>query len=339
MGYAMKTNLAHKSNYGTQRNTSNIQYVVMHYTGNDGDSDEANANYFKGANRNASAHYFVDDDSVTCSVPDDYVAWSVGGSKWGDCWATGGGRLYGTAKNSNSLSIEICDTIPDGRVYPSDATINNAADFAANKLVEYGLGVDRLIRHFDVNGKHCPDYGCITEQGNLWWFFFVMMVQERVKALGGHTNIPAQPVPQTSDIVWSDVNENVRIGQQKANEFVGHHQIAEDGVKGPQSIRMKKRVLQHAMNLDYHDGYVSYSLKERLDEDGEIGNLSRSALSGHYIKRREKQYLVTAMEIIAYINGFNPNGVEFPGIYGADMARVYNTDYINEDGILFCTCG
>lgn len=339
MAYEMKTNIADKSNYGAQRNTANIQYVVMHYTGNDGDSDEANGNYFKGANRQASAHYFVDDDSVTCSVPDDYVAWSVGGAKWDDCWTTGGGSLYGIAKNSNSISIEICDTIPDGRVYPSDATINNAADFAAQKLVEYGLGTDKLIRHFDVNGKHCPDYACITEQGNLWWFFFVMMVQERINALGGQINIPTPEIPQTSEINWSDVSDNVRKGQQKANEFVGHHQIAEDGIKGEQSIRMKKRVLQHAMNLDYHDGYVNHSLSEELAEDGIIGDLSLSALAGHYIKFGETQYMVTAMEIIAYINGFNPRGVEFPGIYGDGMREAYGTDYIDADAIKFCTEG
>ena len=35
-----KTNLANKSNYGGVRSVSNIKYIVVHYTGNDGDTDE-----------------------------------------------------------------------------------------------------------------------------------------------------------------------------------------------------------------------------------------------------------------------------------------------------------
>ena len=65
MAYTFKTNIANKRNYGGKRNTSAIKYIVIHYTGNDGDSDEANARYFKNNIVKASAHYFVDDDSVS----------------------------------------------------------------------------------------------------------------------------------------------------------------------------------------------------------------------------------------------------------------------------------
>ena len=40
MAYTLKTNIANKKNYGGKRNTSSIKYIVIHYTGNDGDSDE-----------------------------------------------------------------------------------------------------------------------------------------------------------------------------------------------------------------------------------------------------------------------------------------------------------
>ena len=42
MAYELKQNLANRANYGTQRDTSKIKYLVIHYTSNDGDSDEAN---------------------------------------------------------------------------------------------------------------------------------------------------------------------------------------------------------------------------------------------------------------------------------------------------------
>ena len=41
-------------------NKREIKYIVVHYTGNKGDTAAANTRYFRTMNRNASAHYFVD---------------------------------------------------------------------------------------------------------------------------------------------------------------------------------------------------------------------------------------------------------------------------------------
>lgn len=158
MAYTMKTNIAKRENYGSVRNTSNIKYIVIHYTGNDGDTDESNAKYFHNKIVKASAHYFVDDDSVTQPVPDNYVAYSVGGSKYSDCASTGGGKLYGTAKNANSISIELCDAVKNGVVYPSNTTIANALVLVKTLMKKYNVPASKVIRHFDVNGKHCPSY-------------------------------------------------------------------------------------------------------------------------------------------------------------------------------------
>lgn len=169
MAYKMKKDLADKSNYGSKRSLAKIKYIVIHYTSNDGDTDEANANYYNGKNRKASAHYFVDDDSVTQSVPDNYVAWSVGGSKYSNCKTTGGGSLHGKCTNANSLSIEICDDVRDGKVYPSDATIANVLELTKKLMKKYGIPTSRVVRHFDVTGKSCPAYWCGTASKNKKW--------------------------------------------------------------------------------------------------------------------------------------------------------------------------
>lgn len=158
MSYVMKTNLANPKNYGGKRSTSKIKYIVYHFTANDGDTDESNSNYFKNNVVNASAHYFVDDDSVTQSVPDNYVAWSVGGNKYSDCDKTGGGKLYRIATNDNTISIEMCDTKRDGKIAATEATLENAASLGKKLMKKYNIDVDHVIRHFDVNGKHCPSY-------------------------------------------------------------------------------------------------------------------------------------------------------------------------------------
>lgn len=69
---------ANPKNYGDKRSLKSIKYIVIHYTANDGDTDDANAKYFHNNVVKASAHYFVDDDSYTKSVPLKNVAWSVG---------------------------------------------------------------------------------------------------------------------------------------------------------------------------------------------------------------------------------------------------------------------
>lgn len=156
MAYIFKQRLAHKSNYGSKRVLSRIKYIVIHYTANDGDSDEGNGNYFANNIVQASAHYFVDGNSITQSVPDDYVAWSVGGKKYSDCNKTGGGKLYGQCTNYNSISIEMCDEVKNGKSDFSVATIENTVALVKILMKKYNVDINRIIRHFDVNGKQCP---------------------------------------------------------------------------------------------------------------------------------------------------------------------------------------
>lgn len=154
----IKTYLANKKNYGALRLLSKIKYIVIHYTANDGDSDESNTKYFANNVVKASAHYFVDDDSITQSVPDNYVAWSVGGNKYADCSKTGGGKYYGKCTNSNSISIELCDDVKNGVVYPSAKTIENALELTEYLMKKHNIPKENVIRHFDVTGKYCPKY-------------------------------------------------------------------------------------------------------------------------------------------------------------------------------------
>lgn len=169
MTYAYKTKLANKANYGSKRTTDKIKYIVIHFTANDGDTDENNGKYFANNVVKASAHYFIDDDSVTQSVPDNYVAYAVGGSKYSNCSTTGGGKFHGKCTNSNSLSIELCDDVKNGTIYPSAGTIANAIEFTKAKMKEYGIPAANVIRHFDVTGKACPGYWCGNSSKTAKW--------------------------------------------------------------------------------------------------------------------------------------------------------------------------
>ena len=158
MSYTIKEQLANSENYGGSRNASQIRYLVYHYTGNDGDRAANNAKYFQNNIVKASAHYFVDDTTVWRSVPDLKVAWSVGGSKYANADKTGGGTMYGVITNTNSISIEMCDTIRNGVYQASEATLANAAALGRTLMEKYGIPIENVYRHFDVTGKHCPSY-------------------------------------------------------------------------------------------------------------------------------------------------------------------------------------
>lgn len=158
MSYTLKEQLAASGNYGGSRNASQIRYLVYHYTGNDGDKAANNAAYFQNNIVKASAHYFVDDTTVYLSVPELKVAWSVGGSKYANTDKTGGGTMYGVINNTNSISIEMCDTIRNGVYQASEATLVNAAALGRALMKKYGIPIENVYRHFDVTGKHCPSY-------------------------------------------------------------------------------------------------------------------------------------------------------------------------------------
>ena len=96
------------------------------------------------------------------------------------------------------------------------------------------------------------------------------------------------------------------------------------GVNETNLSKAKARVLQHALNLDYKGN--------QIDEDGMFGPKSKAKLGTHYVKKGEKQYLVTAAEILMYLNNIDPNGVEYPGIYGNGLVKASKTKF-GDDGL------
>ena len=150
----IKTLLSNKINYGSSRSTSNIKYLVLHYTGNKTDKAVSNAKYFHNNNVGASAHYFVDKTEIYQSVPDGYVAWHCGGKKYPSCATSGGGKMYNIITNKNSIGIELCS---DGGQFHKD-TLDNVEELVKYLMKKYNIPISNIYRHFDVTGKSCPLY-------------------------------------------------------------------------------------------------------------------------------------------------------------------------------------
>lgn len=104
-------------------------------------------------------------------------------------------------------------------------------------------------------------------------------------------------------------NSIVALGQQHSINFTGVA-IAVDGIRGTNTKKNGIRCVQHAMNLDYGCN---------LKEDGDFGIKSNSEFGSHYVKKGETQYMVTALEILLMLRGYDPKGVECPGEFRSGL--------------------
>lgn len=132
---------AHRENYRTGR-TGPIRYIVLHYTGNRGDTAKNNADYFARTAVETSAHYFVDGREIWQSVPDGDTAWHCGARAY----------RHPECRNANSLGVELCDSV-DG---VPEATRARAAALVRALMAQYSVPAERVLRHYDVTGKICP---------------------------------------------------------------------------------------------------------------------------------------------------------------------------------------
>lgn len=146
----------------SSRKGSKIEFIVVHDTGNP--SKGANAlnhqKYFGAGNRNASAHYFTDDEGIVQIIGDTFSAWHCG-----DTWA----KHRATRKdvfNRNSLSIEMCINADGdyGKMY------KNTVELVKNLMAKFNVSADKVVRHFDASGKMCPNH-MSKNNWEKWWQF------------------------------------------------------------------------------------------------------------------------------------------------------------------------
>lgn len=330
----------------TPGNTSRIKYIVIHYVGALGGA-KANCEYYGGGNRGASAHYYVDfDGSVWQSVEDKNIAWHCGASSY----------VHPECRNANSLGIEMCvrkrDTshlnASDKDWYFEDATVKAAAQLVKMLMEKYGVEADHVIRHHDVTGKICPN-PFVYNTGSHTWTGFKQLIGASSGQPSGGGSSPGDSTSggsssggsisggsssggsasggSSSGGQTSGGSEIIKAGQIHANNFCGA-KIAADGIRGSATKKAGVKVWQNAMNLDYGSG---------LSVDGIVGSRTLAAMDGHTVRRGERQYMVTALEILLMLKGYDAGGVESPGIFGggleAAVRRYQKAAGLSVDGI------
>lgn len=144
-----------KYNFSTSTETN--KFIVIHDTGNKarGADDISHYKYFNGAVRNASAHYFVDKDSITETVDPNLTSWHCG---------DGNGR--NGISNKNSIGIEICVNA-DGDY---SLAVKNTIELTKYLMARYNIPASNVKRHLDASGKNCPA-SMSADNWSLWnWF-------------------------------------------------------------------------------------------------------------------------------------------------------------------------
>lgn len=277
MSYIFKVNIANKQNYGGVRSLNAIKYLVYHYTGNDGDSDESNGRHFHDHIVKASAHYFTDDESVTQSVPDNYVAYSVGGK----CQSRHH-PLYKICTNSNSISIEMCDCYKNGKVEITEKTLENAIELGKMLMKKYNIPIERVIRHYDVNGKACPNCNNLLSD-KAWNAFKSRLTGAPV------TNTEPTPTPTSKPSGYDDWV--ARLQAELNNQLKRGLKV--DGLRGPKTLKACPTVKKRAK------GNITKLIQERLNSVG--FNLSTDGIFG---KGTEK-----AIKVFQKNRGLSQDGI------------------------------
>lgn len=149
------------------------KYIVIHDTGNWKDTDEANANYFNGGDRQASAHYFVDEDSITQVVEESNAAWHCGDRY------PGVNSNNPECNNRNSIGIEMCNS----GGYISEVILKNTSDLVKKLMQKYNIPLENVIRHYDVSGKICPG-NMSADNWSKWVNFKTRLLSNEPKKTG-----------------------------------------------------------------------------------------------------------------------------------------------------------
>lgn len=206
----------HPSNYRSYRKDK-IKWLVMHYTGNKGDTASGNAAYFsRTKNLGASAHYFVDEKEIWQSIPESACAWHCGSET---------GRYYNSARNDNSIGIEMCSDWRNGEYVITAATMDKAVELAKDIMKRHNIPIERVCMHYDVTRKQCP-LPWVKHYDE--WNKFIKKLKEKDMTKGEVTQI-AEQVYDKNNVVYETLNDVPEWAKPTIKKLVDKGYLEGDG--------------------------------------------------------------------------------------------------------------
>jgi len=126
-----------------QTELKEVKGVVIHYTANPGTSAQANRNYFENLatlkTTSSSSHFVIglEGEIIQC-IPLNEIAYAS------------------NERNEDTISIECCHLDETGKF--NEKTYQSLVALVAQLCIEFDLGDEDIIRHYDIRGKKCPLY-------------------------------------------------------------------------------------------------------------------------------------------------------------------------------------
>jgi probable enterotoxin D len=173
----------------------NPSFIVIHETDNEdvGANAMANRNYFANhSEAQASTHFIVDDKNIIQCLELNQRGWHVGDN-----------RGHSNINNSNTVGIEICVN-RDGDYNRARA---NAIELTKYLMVILKLGADRVVRHYDSSGKHCPRK--MLDNPALWNDFKAQLGGSAPTATVVNNVVASAPTSTPSNVQKCDAYGNV----------------------------------------------------------------------------------------------------------------------------------
>jgi len=198
-------------NFTDCNNAARNKYIVIHYVGALGGA-EANCKYYRDNFVGASAHYYVGFQGERWqSVLDEDIAWHCGASSY----------VHAGCRNSNSIGIEICVrkkstatmNATDKDWYFESATVASAIELTKYLMKKYNIPADRVIRHYDVTGKICPNPYVYNNTAHTWTAFKAALTDLQIKVGGKYkllVNIYFRKTPSGEYVKWKELSETAK---------------------------------------------------------------------------------------------------------------------------------
>ena len=176
----------------------------------------------------------------------------------------------------------MCDCYKNGKVEITEKTLENAIELGKMLMKKYNIPIERVIRHYDVNGKACPNCNNLLSD-KAWNAFKSRLTGAPV------TNTEPTPTPTSKPSGYDDWV--ARLQAELNNQLKRGLKV--DGLRGPKTLEACPTVKKGAK------GNITKLIQERLNSVG--FNLSTDGIFG---KGTEK-----AIKVFQKNRGLSQDGI------------------------------
>jgi N-acetylmuramoyl-L-alanine amidase len=145
-----KISLNYSPNFDSRkRKSKNIKFVIIHYTGMKNDKEAIRR--LTDIKSSVSCHYFINQNGkITLIVPDSYIAWHAGKSRW---------KKY-KSLNKYSIGIELSNPGHDNKYKEfSKKQLKALKQLLKYLIKKYKINLENILGHSDIAPSRKKDPG------------------------------------------------------------------------------------------------------------------------------------------------------------------------------------